>query len=85
MYDPSMLKKPQVVVATKLDAVDDEARVTAVQKRAKKLKLPFFKISAVTGEGLPALLEALWVPIAEGRRLERELLAAERGEDSPEA
>ena len=46
-----MLKKPQVVVATKLDAVDDDTRVTAVQKRAKKLKLPFFKISAVTGDG----------------------------------
>ncbi len=85
LYDKSMLKKPQVVVATKLDAVDDETRVTAVQKRAKKLKLPFFKISAVTGEGLPALLEALWVPIAEGRLAERELLAAARAEDSPEA
>ena len=82
LYDKSMLKKPQVVVATKLDAVDDETRVTAVQKRAKKLKLPFFKISAVTGEGLPALLEALWVPIAEGRLAERELLAAARAEDS---
>ena len=85
LYDPSMLKKPQVVVATKLDAVDDETRVTAVQKRAKKLKLPFFRISAVTGEGLPALLEALWVPIADGRQAERELAAAARAEDSPEA
>jgi GTPase len=73
------------VVATKLDAVDDEARVTAVQKRAKKAKLPFFKISAVTGDGLPALLEALWIPIAAGRLAERELLAAARAEDSAEA
>jgi GTP-binding protein len=71
LYDASMLKKPQVVLATKLDAVDDLTRVTALEKRAKKLKLPFFKVSAVSGKGLPALLEALWVPIAEGRLAER--------------
>ena len=31
----------------------------------------------LAGLAAPAPLEALWVPIAEGRRLERELLAAE--------
>jgi GTP-binding protein len=76
LYNPSMLEKPQVIVASKLDAVDDPARVTALQRRAKQLKLPFFKVSAASGEGLPALLEALWVPVAEGRKVERELLAA---------
>jgi GTP-binding protein len=85
LYDPTMLEKPQIVVATKLDALDDEARLKALQKRAKKLKLPFLTISAVTGEGLPALLEAMWTPIAEGRRAERALLLAARDEDSPGA
>ena len=70
MYDPSMLRKPQVVVATKLDAVDDAERVKRLQRRAKKLSLPFFKISAVSGEGLPPLLEALWMPVAEAREAE---------------
>jgi GTP-binding protein len=76
LYNPAMLEKPQVIVANKLDAVDDPTRVTALQKRAKQLKLPFFKVSAASGEGLPKLLEALWVPIDEGRKAERDLATA---------
>jgi GTP-binding protein len=82
LYDAAMLEKPQVVVATKLDAVDEPERVKALQARAKALSLPFFKISAVSGEGLPALLEALWVPVAEARETERDAAA---GEDAAEA
>ena len=67
LYDRRVLDKPQLVVANKIDAVDDPSRIVALGKRAKKLKLPFLKISAVTGEGLHELLEALWAPIAEGR------------------
>jgi GTP-binding protein len=70
LYDPRLLKKPQLVVANKIDAVDEPRRVTALGRRAKKLDLPFVKVSAVTGEGLPQLLEALWPPIAEGRHAE---------------
>jgi len=84
LYDPSMLRKPQVVVATKLDAVDEPDRVKALQARAKALSLPFFKVSAVSGEGLPPLLEALWVPVAEAREAEQ-TAAADRGEDAAEA
>ena len=80
MYDPHMLEKPQVVVATKLDAVDEPERVKALQQRAKALSLPFFKISAASGEGLPPLLEALWAPVAEAREAER-TAAAEADED----
>lgn len=84
LYDRSMLQKPQVVVATKIDAVDDAARVKSLQARAKSLSLPFFKISAVSGEGLPPLLEALWVPVAEAREAERAAAAAS-DDDSAEA
>jgi len=81
LYDPALLRKPQVIVATKLDAVDEPDRVTALKKRARALKLPFHAVSAASGEGLPRLLEALWGPIAEGRAAERALAA----EDSTEA
>jgi GTP-binding protein len=67
LYDRRILDKPQVVAANKIDAVDDPARVTALGRRAKKLHLPFFRVSAVTGEGVPALLEALWPHVAAGR------------------
>jgi GTP-binding protein len=67
LYDRRILEKPQVVAANKIDAVDEPARVTALARRAKRLHLPFFRVSAVTGEGVPALLEALWPPVAAGR------------------
>jgi len=46
--------------------VDDEERVTALARRAKTLGLPFFKVSAATGAGLPQLTEAMWRHLAAG-------------------
>ena len=60
LFRPELAAKPQLVAANKIDACDDENRVQALSKRARGLRLPFFKISGVTGEGLPALLEAIW-------------------------
>jgi GTP-binding protein len=78
LYDATLLTRPQIIVATKADAVDDPSRLEALKTRARALKLPFLAISAVAGDGIPALLEALWKPIAEGREAERLLaLAAE--------
>ncbi len=81
LYDAPLLDKPQVVVANKMDAVDDPERVDAVEARARALGIPFFRISAVTGEGLPALLEAVWAPVAAGREAD---LAALAGDADPE-
>ncbi len=53
LYQPTLAAKPQIVAADKMDAVDDEARVTRLEKRAAELGLPFFRISGVTGEGVP--------------------------------
>jgi GTPase len=60
LYNPALLEKPQLVAANKMDALDDPSRVAALEKRVKKLKLRFFKISAVTGAGVPELVEAAW-------------------------
>jgi GTP-binding protein len=67
LYNADLLNKPQLVAANKIDAVDEPKRVTALEKRAKKLKLPFFRISAVTGEGVKELVEAAWPIIEKGR------------------
>jgi GTPase len=64
LFDPHVAAKPQLVTANKLDAVDDPARVKALEKRVKKAKLPFFQISGVTGEGVDVLLEGAWKQIA---------------------
>ena len=68
LFQPTLAAKPQVVAANKIDAVDDEERVTVLAERAAALGLPFFRISAATGEGIPALLEAMWQRLAESRQ-----------------
>jgi GTPase len=67
LYNRALLDKPELVTANKIDAIDDPERVTALQKRADALGLAFFQISAVTGEGVPRLLEAAWPHIATAR------------------
>ena len=67
LFRPELADRPQLVAANKMDAVDDESRVTALARRAKTLKLPFYRISAVTGDGLPELTEAMWRHLAASR------------------
>jgi GTP-binding protein len=68
LFDPKFAAKPQLVAANKIDSIDDETKVKELEKRAKKLKMPFFRISGVTGEGVPALLEAAWKHLAAARQ-----------------
>jgi GTP-binding protein len=67
LFQPTLAAKPQLVAANKLDAVDpDEADATLepLSRRAADLALPFFRISAATGAGVPGLLEAMWRHLA---------------------
>jgi len=70
LYRPELAAKPQLVAASKMDAVgpDAEPALHALERRAKALKLPFFRISAATGSGIPELLEALWRQLAAARQ-----------------
>jgi len=58
-FSEDLVKKPMILVATKIDAAQDPSRIDSLRKLARRRKLPFLKISAVTGEGLPALKRAL--------------------------
>jgi GTP-binding protein len=84
LYNPELLKKPHLVAANKIDAVDDPKRITALEKRAKKLKLKFFQISAVAGTGVKELVEAAWPIIAKARELEAKAIDIEQDEDEAE-
>ena len=70
-FQPALAAKPQLVAANKIDALDDEERVAALERHTKTLKLPFFRISGVSGAGLTPLLEATWQLLAEARDAER--------------
>src|SRR5919197_1122499 len=67
LFQPALAAKPQLVAANKIDAIDDEGRVQTLERRAKALELPFFRISGATGAGVPALLEAAWTALARSR------------------
>jgi GTP-binding protein len=64
LFDEKVAAKPQLVVANKIDALDEPERLAALEAHVKQRKLPFFRISGVTGEGVDKLLEAAWREIA---------------------
>jgi GTP-binding protein len=69
LYNASLLEKPMLVAANKIDALDDPNRLERIEARARELGLPFFAVSAVTGRGVPALLEAAWPYVAQAREV----------------
>ncbi|MEQ1909932.1 MAG: GTPase ObgE, partial [Vicinamibacterales bacterium] len=74
LFAPTLAAKPQIIVANKIDALDDEERAVAVERRAGALGLPFLRISGVTGAGVPALLEAAWQLLAQARSADADAL-----------
>jgi GTP-binding protein len=66
-FDEQVAAKPQIVVATKIDALDDPARLDSLRGHVRKKRLPFVTISAVSGEGLDELLETIWRGIVAAR------------------
>jgi GTP-binding protein len=70
LFAAGLAAKPQIIVANKIDAVDEPARVEAVERQASELGLPFYRISGVTGAGLSDLLEAVWRTLAAARESE---------------
>jgi len=67
LFAPTLAAKPQIVAANKMDAVTDDTAVQALQAHAAALGLPFHRISAASGTGLPDLLEAAWRVLATAR------------------
>lgn len=58
-YNEDLADRPQIVVATKIDSLDDPERLASLEKRAKKDRKPFFAISAVTNTGVQELVFAV--------------------------
>ncbi len=58
-YSPAVAAKPKMVVATKLDALDDETKLDEFKAFCEAQGLEFFQISAASGLGLKELVFAL--------------------------
>ncbi len=61
----SLSSKPRIIAANKIDALDEPDRLKRLTKHAKKLRVPIFPVSAVTGAGIKELIEAMWREVAE--------------------
>ncbi|MEI6244162.1 MAG: GTPase ObgE [Acidobacteriota bacterium] len=59
--------KRRIAVANKIDALDEPERLKKLARHMKKVKIPLYAVSAVTGEGLPELLEAMWTEVSAAR------------------
>jgi GTP-binding protein len=58
-YDENLASRPQIVVATKTDALDEPLRLENLRKRAAEDERPFYAISSATREGVSELINAV--------------------------
>src|SRR5213594_4246974 len=62
-YSPELAAKPHIVVLTKVDLSDPASRLPTIRTPTGA---PVVAISAVTGAGVPELLETLWQALSAG-------------------
>lgn len=56
-YSKKLSKRKQIIVANKIDSMQDESLYNELEKMAKENNIEIFKISAVTGEGVSELIK----------------------------
>lgn len=64
-YNQELATRPQFVVATKIDALDEPQRLESLKQRALDDSKPFFAISSATGDGVRELVNAVAVKLEE--------------------
>ena len=58
-YSPLLAQKPQIMVINKIDLLSEEA-LQSLRARAAEADFPVYFISALNGDGLEELQDALW-------------------------
>ena len=79
-YDMQLASRPQIVVATKIDAVDEPDRIERLRVRAGQDGREFFAISSVTGAGIRELIAAVGHEVEQLRRPSAERQAGQSDE-----
>ncbi len=72
-YNQDLAERPQIVVATKLDALDEPERLESLREQAEKDGKEFLEISAVTNQGTKELVAAVAKRLAEIKETEIDL------------
>ena len=68
LHDPELARRPEIVVLNKSDLPDTRDHTGRLRHVFQRRNLPFFTISAVTGEGLSELLETIWQMLQASRQ-----------------
>lgn len=71
-YSPELADRPQIIVATKIDALDEPERLEALKKKAAEDRKEFFEISSIANHGIKELVSTI------AKRLDE--VAAENGQ-----
>jgi GTP-binding protein len=66
-FGERLADKPVIVAANKIDAMDEPDRLKRLQDHLQSASIPLYPVSAATGTGLDALLEAVWREVAQAR------------------
>lgn len=80
-YDENLATRPQIVVATKIDALDEPERLEKLRELAEKDGKPFVQISAVTNLGTKELVNMVAQKLAEIKESEAEIDLSKQVED----
>jgi len=59
LFNKELLNRRQLVVASKIDVLEDPKKITRLKLMCARRKIPFHAISAVTGAGIPELIRIL--------------------------
>jgi GTPase len=59
LFNGELLERMQLVVASKVDVLEEPRRLSRLKSMCTRRKLPFLAISAVTGQGIQELIGAL--------------------------
>lgn len=78
LFDSSLARRPQIVVANKIDLPEARERVPLLENRFAALSIPFCAISAATGEGVERLKLMVGGRLEEARAREAEDRVAAR-------
>jgi GTP-binding protein len=76
-YNVDMATRPQIVVATKIDALDEPERLERLRELAEKDGKPFLQISAVTNQGTKELVNFVAQRLDEMKREQAEIEISE--------
>jgi GTPase len=60
LYDPALAERPEIIVLSKIDLPDTRAELPALKQVFAQKNQTVLGVSAITGDGIPDLLEVIW-------------------------